>query len=133
VPVDIQFQPKRGLEGILSIRANGQPDIQINDELWHQLMHLSRAAGELAGGHRAAVPYSGMPGGYELAPEGDEVVVSGDYIATARYPLEDFRRAVFAATERWLAYAAQVGDPDHAGVAPEVAAALAEAGGTPPS
>lgn len=126
MPVDIQFQPQRGLDGILTIRAAGVPDVKINDELWWHLMDLARAAGELAEGRAAAVSYSGMPGAYELTPDGEDVVVSGDYFAAVRYPRGEFVSAVLDASERWLNYARASGDPEHLAVAPDVANAIAE-------
>jgi hypothetical protein len=129
VAVDIQFQPKRGLDGVLTIRAEGQPDVTIDDELWHQLMQLPRALADVVTGatRYASVPYSSQPGAFEITPEGADLVLTGEYIATARYPREDFVRAVLAAADRWLAHAAKVGDPDHAAVAPDVESAIGEA------
>jgi hypothetical protein len=127
VAVDIQFQPKRGLDGLLTIRATCTADITIDDELWHQVMHLARAAGELANGHPAAIPYSAMPGAYELTPEGDDVVVSGDYIQTTRLPRQELVAAAFAVADRWVSHARASGDPEQETLASDVETAVAEA------
>lgn len=123
--VDIQLQPRRGLDGLLLIKADGQPDVTIDDEIWHQLSHLLRALAELRTGELpyAAIPYFSQPGAYELTPEGEQLVLSGDYVPTARYARDDLSRAVVTVTTRWLAYASAA-DAEHQSVAPDVAAAL---------
>jgi len=125
VTVDIQFQPRRGLDGLLVIKADGQLDVTISDELWHQLSHLLRAMVDLLTRTLpyASIPYFSQPGAYDITPEGEQLVLSGEYIPTARYPRDDLARTVAAVATRWLAYASTA-DAEHRGVAPEVAAAL---------
>jgi hypothetical protein len=125
VAVEIQFQPRRGLDGLLLIKSDGQPDVTINDEIWHQLSHLLRALAEVHTGESpyAAIPYFSQPGAYEITPEGEHLVLSGDYVPTARYARDALSRAVVTVATRWLAHASTA-DADHRSVAPDVAAAL---------
>jgi hypothetical protein len=71
----------------------------------------------------ASIPYFSQPGAYDITPEGEQLVLSGEYIPTARYPRDDLARAVVAIATRWLVQASTA-DADHQAVAPEVAAAL---------
>ncbi len=123
--IEINFAETNGLDGSLTIRAGGTPDVVIADEPWHHLMHLCAALPELAQGHTVGVPYSSMPGGYELSRQGREVAVSGDYLPTAAYDFVPFASALLDAANRWLAV--EVADAARDGVAPAVREAV-EAG-----
>lgn len=121
----IEVTRRRGLDGDVAIRCTGQPVVVIEDELWHQLMHLARALVELRAGRFAAIPYASMPGGYQLAVEGDDVVIEGDHIATCRLPLAAFAVAVLDAADRWSTEATAAASADERGVAPLVVDAVA--------
>ena len=96
--VDIEVTRKRGVDGEIVIRAEGQPVVRIEDELWHQLQHLARALGELQ--------------------------TSSSCVPTARFPRDAFRAAVLAAAERWLAEAERTGgEEDVAALVAEAVAA----------
>lgn len=127
--VEIAFEEIQGLDGVVTIRADGQPELELTDDPHHQLRHLARAFAELAGGAPVVqIPYWSMPGGYQLTADGDAVVVSGDYIdAPARLPRDELGRAVIAATQRWLARAAAIDDDAHRGLVQMVTEALAAA------
>lgn len=124
--VAIEFDEQNGLDGVVTIRDEGQPEVELTDEPHHQVGHLAAAIAELVSGRssKVAIPYWSQPGGFELAADGDDVVVSGDYIETARFSREAFGRAAITAAERWLSRAAEVGDDAHLGLVPLVTEAL---------
>lgn len=124
--VEVEVTRKRGLDGEITFRTDGQPIARIDDELWHQFLHLARAMIELRAASASAVPYSTMPGGYELVSEGESLVITGDYLTTARFPRAAFTIAVLSAADRWLAEAEQRGG-DEADVALSVREAVAAA------
>lgn len=66
-----------------------------------------------------------MPGGYQLAVDGDDVVIEGDHVATSRLPLAAFATALLAAAERWSTEATAAPSADERGVAPLVVDAVA--------
>ncbi|MBL8627493.1 MAG: hypothetical protein JNK64_39785 [Myxococcales bacterium] len=121
----IELTRRRGLDGHLTIRWPGQPPVVIEDELWHQLIHLTRALAELRAGRGAAIPYASMPGGYQLAVDGDDVVIAGDHVATCRLPRAAFASALLAAADRWSTEAIAAASADERGVAPLVVDAVA--------
>lgn len=121
----IELTRRRGLDGEVTIRRTGQPVVVIEDELWHQLMHLARALVELRAARVAAIPYASMPGGYELAVDGDDVVIAGDHVATSRLPLAAFAAALLDAADRWSTEATAAASADERGVAPLVVDAVA--------
>jgi hypothetical protein len=127
--VAIEFVERKGLDGVVTIHAEGQPEVELTDEPHHQIRHLAAAIAELVSGRssKVAIPYWSQPGGFELEADGDDIVVSGDYIEAARFPRQAFARAAIAAAERWLARAAEVGDDAHLGLVPLVTEALTAA------
>src|SRR5688572_19878730 len=62
--IEFEIAETRGLDGTLTIRADGAPDVVIADEPWHHLMHLCAVMQELSQGRSVGVPYSSMPRDY---------------------------------------------------------------------
>ncbi len=121
--IEISIAETHGLDGVVTLAAEGQPDVVITDEPWHQLMHLCSAVAEFEHGMSAGIPYSSMPGGYQLSVDGDEVVLTGDYVPTVRYPRAELATAIIAATDVWLAHAAALPSVERDGVRESVAEA----------
>ena len=103
--------------GAIMISTSGQPELRIEDEVWHQLMHLCRSARDLFAGEAAGVPYSEIPGGYELVPIGDHVTVAGDHLNESRFEIEPLTRAILACANRFVVLMRRLGYPEVLGVA----------------
>jgi hypothetical protein len=133
VAAQIQFQPTRGLAGVVTIVGDSGVTFVVDDELWYQFAHLPRAAADLAGGRSAAVAFWTQAGAYELAVDGDDVVVRGDDGATARFPRAELVAAALDAADRWIAHARASGDREQETQVAAVEAAVAEARAAMPS
>jgi hypothetical protein len=123
--IEITFAETHGLDGTLTIRADGTPEVVIADEPWHHLMHLCAALQDLSQGRTVGIPYSSMPGGYEVSRQGQKVAVNGDYLPAATFDFVPFASALLDAADQWLSI--EVADAAREGVAPAVREAL-EAG-----
>ena len=108
--------------GAIVISTDGQGELRIEDEVWHQLSHLCRAARDLVTGEPAGIPYSEIPGGYELVPTGDYVTVTGDYLKGARFEIKPLAQAILACANRFVALMTRFGYPDVLCLADDVAA-----------
>jgi hypothetical protein len=98
--------------GFIAIESAGQPTVNIEDEIVHEMTHLCRACVELVDGHSAAVPYWDMPGAFELTVDDDHVILTGDHVPRARYPIIEFAEAVLSCVERVIVFLRRLGDAD---------------------
>ena len=123
---------KRNRSGVVTITSPAQPTVELEDEVWHQLLELCNGCVALLAGRGATVRYFEMFGGYELHPGDGVVVLSGDSegagaeLPTVRYMIRELAAAVAGCTERFLGFLDRLADPDLMAVRDLILPAVAE-------
>lgn len=109
---------KRNRSGVVTITSPAQPTVELEDEVWHQLLELCNGCVALLSGRGATVRYFEMFGGYELRPSDGVAVLSGDNegagaeLPTARYAIRELAEAVAECTERFLDFLVRLADSE---------------------
>jgi hypothetical protein len=100
-------------DGILTIHAGGGLT-RVEDELRAVVQNICfRAVVELLAGRNFVYRYMGYYGYFRMDPEGREVVLSGDFVKTARLPLGATVRALYECGERFLEALREVGGEEN--------------------
>ena len=109
---------KRNRSGFVTISTPTQPTVELEDEVWHQLLELCNGCVALLAGRGATVRYFEMFGGYELRPTDGFALLSGDSegagaeLPTARYVIRELAAAIAGCTERFVDFLVRLADPD---------------------
>jgi hypothetical protein len=122
---------KRNRSGVVTITSPAQPTVELEDEVWHQLLELCNGCVATLAGRGATVRYFEMFGGYELRPGDGVAVLSGDSdgagaeLPTVRYVIRELAGAVAGCTERFVDFLVRLADPDLMAVRDLILPALA--------
>lgn len=113
---------KRNRSGVVLIESPDQPTVELEDEVWHQLLELCNGCIALLAGRGATVRYFEMFGGFVLTPRDGVAVLSGDSdgagteIPTVRYDMRELAVAIVGCAQRFLDFLMRLADPDLMGV-----------------
>ncbi len=108
---------KNNRSGVVMIESPDQPTVELEDEVWHQLLELCNGCVALLAGRGATVRYFEMFGGYVLTPSDGVVVLSGDNdgagadIPLVRYNIGELAVAIVGCAQRFLDFLVRLADP----------------------
>lgn len=106
------------LEGAIIINSSGNPEIRVEDELEAAIQNICfLSIPKLKAGEHVVVRYFSIYGYFRLDPEGDNVLISGDYVPSIRVLRNDLLLALYACGQRFVALLRQLraGDPLYEG------------------
>jgi hypothetical protein len=99
--------------GAIVIRAPGQPDVTVDDEVTATVFNLCFSAiSDVLEGRPVEVPYMRYSGSVRVEPVAHRVRVSGDMVPEATYITHDFTWAVYCCGERFVEYLRRIAGVD---------------------
>ncbi len=106
------------LDGAIVIRALGEPEVKVEDEIVAIVHNLCiRAIPDLVAGRHVVVPYFQYYGYLRLDPEDQDVLISGDFVPKVRINLRETTLGLYECGQRFLAFLLRYKEPDPAYVA----------------
>lgn len=96
--------------GEVVISSPGQPDIRIDDEVWATIQNLCfLAIPNLRAGKPVVVLYFRYDSELRLDPEGQEVLISGEFIPMGKVKLQELIPALYSCGKRFINFLRRLG------------------------
>jgi hypothetical protein len=95
----------RHIDGYVILRADGQPEVRIEDELPATVQNLCFGAiGDLLADRPVTVSYYSMSGQFQLEPTDRGIRINGDMVPSAVFDQEALVPALYACGQRFVQY-----------------------------
>lgn len=97
--------------GAILISSPGQPDVVVDDEVWATVQNLCfLSTPDLIAGKSVSVPYFRYGSELSVNVEGNEVVISGEFVPIGRFALQELLPALYDCGLRYIQFLRRLGE-----------------------